>query len=84
MGLRVKSYSAQISKIYLNRIDVDPNASGPPKVVQVVQLVMPNDSFIAMTAFFEHRLKVMVNAKAITQEAIDKARQFWIDNPQGE
>lgn len=80
-GVMSHSYAYGVSKIYLVRSDVDPSVSGPGQDVIAAQFIMPTDGFVRMTAFFEHRIKVMVEAGALKQEAVDKARQFWIDNP---
>jgi hypothetical protein len=80
-GVLSQAWSANLSKFYLSRIDSDPQP-GPGrenKLVPLVQIVMPIDGFIQMVAFFEMRLKMMVNSKVITQEMIDKAKQLYAD-----
>jgi hypothetical protein len=80
-GVLSQAWGANLSKFYLSRIDSDPQPGLGPgnKVVPLVQIVMPIDGFVQMVAFFEMRLRMMVNNKVITQDMIDKARQLYAD-----
>jgi hypothetical protein len=82
-GVTSQSYGPGIAKFYFSRIDPDPLVSGPTKVEQILQIVMPAEAFVTMTAFFEQRLKMMVASKIISQESVDNARQFWVEHPTG-
>lgn len=73
------SHGRAVSKIYFSRYDPDPASVRRPAEKVLLQVVIPNDSFLRMAAFFEHRIKVMIADKAVTQEQWDKARQFWIE-----
>jgi hypothetical protein len=80
-GIQSQSYGFGVAKMYLNRYDPDPRAREAPTEVVVAQVVMPIHNFIMSVALLEHRLKMMVADKAITQEQVDSARKYWIDNP---
>lgn len=66
-----------VVKYYLARSEPDPRAEQPSNDVPVLQIVMPIGGFVSMVAFFNHRLKSMLNAKVVTQEQIDGAQSYW-------
>jgi hypothetical protein len=72
------AWTTNLSKFYLVRTDSDPLAKAPNTQTNVAQVVMPNDGFIMAFAFFEHRLKAMIESGSITQEALENARKFWL------
>ncbi|MCA6105112.1 MULTISPECIES: hypothetical protein [Bradyrhizobium] len=74
-----QSWGPGVSKFYFGRIDADPHVQGAPTSTVVAQVIMPTEGFVAMVTFFEHRLKMMVEAGAVSQETIDRSRQAWID-----
>ena len=80
-GVSSQSYGFGVSKMYFMRYDPDPRAQNAPTETPVCQLVMPVQTFVTSVAFLEHRLKQMVADKAVTQEQIDAARQYWMDHP---
>jgi hypothetical protein len=82
-GVMSQSYGSGVSKFYLSRFDPDPRARAAPQEVVVLQVAMPIQNFVMSVAFLEHRLKTMVAENAVTQEQVDRARQYWIDNPTG-
>src|SRR4051794_24713347 len=49
-GVPSQSFTAGVAKFYFNRIDPDPAAAGPPSIENVLQIVMPAESFVVMTA----------------------------------
>ncbi|SRR6266496_1089086 len=79
-GVKSQAFGSGISKFYLLRFDPDPEVQTPARETIIAQITMPSDAFVKMVAFFEHRLKIMVAEKAVTQESIDAARQFWIEH----
>jgi hypothetical protein len=70
-GAMSQAFGPGISKFYLYRNDFDPNLSGAENT-PVAQIVMPAEGFAAMVHFLQHRLQVMIEAKVISQEAIDR------------
>jgi hypothetical protein len=80
-GVTSQSFGPGISKFYVHRVDSDPHLLTPNKVINMLQVVVPAEGFIKMTAFFEHRLRIMVANNIVSQEAVDQARDFWIKNP---
>jgi hypothetical protein len=80
-GVLSQNYGPGVSKFFLGRFDADPAAQKDIASVPVAQIIMPADGFIHMMAFFEHRVKTMVEQGAIAQATVDKAREFWANNP---
>lgn len=80
-GVMSQSFIPGISKFFLYRADASANVSEPPKNTPVVQIVMPASGFAAMTHFFEHRLKLMIDDGAISQAEVDRIKQFVYENP---
>jgi hypothetical protein len=80
-GVLSQAFGPNISKFYLSRTDSapQPGPGAENKIAPLVQIVMPTEGFILMVAFFEMRLKMMVDSNNITQEMIDKARKFYAD-----
>jgi hypothetical protein len=74
------AWTPNLSKFYFVRIDSDPFATSPNTQNFVAQIVMPNDGFVRMVAFLEHRLKMMVDSQAVAQDAVDEARRFWVES----
>ena len=70
-----------VCKFYLYRSDADPKDPKEYSQATVVQVVMPVGGFVEMAAFFEHRLRVMVKNKAVTQEYIEERRKFYANYP---
>lgn len=66
-----------ISKFYFFRNDAILGTINTYQPVGVAQMVMPAYGFVDMVAFFEHRLKVMLNAGNITQAMVDERREFY-------
>jgi hypothetical protein len=73
-----QAWTANLSKFYFSRTDSDPRAQAPNTEVYVAQIVMPNNGFVMAVAFLEHRMKMMVEAGVISQELVDKSREFWL------
>jgi hypothetical protein len=80
-GVASQSYGFGVTKMYLSRFDPDPAARNRPTETMVMQLVMPTDAFVMTVAFLEHRLKNMIAEKAVSQDQVDKARDYWVKNP---
>jgi hypothetical protein len=76
-----QAFGPGVSKFYLSRVDSapEPGLGGGNKIVPLVQIVMPAEGFVHMVAFFEMRLKMMVENKIITKEMIDRARKLYAD-----
>jgi hypothetical protein len=74
-GVTSHYYAYGIAKFYLSRIDPDPAAKGTPRLVNIVQVVMPADGFAQMVLFLEKRLQTMITEKIITQEQVDQIRK---------
>jgi len=70
-----QAFGPGISKFYLYRNDFDPNLSAPAKNTPVVQIIMSAEGFAAMVHFLQHRLQMMIEAKAISQDALDRIKQ---------
>jgi hypothetical protein len=78
-GAISQNWGPGISKFYLGRLDADPAAQKDGTSVPVAQIIMPAEGFVHMVAFFEHRLKTMVERGVVSQDLIDKAREHWIN-----
>jgi hypothetical protein len=76
-GAVSQNWGPGITKFYLGRLDADPEAKKEPSSVPVVQIIMPTEGFVQMVAFFEHRLKTMVEQGIVSQGSLDKAREYW-------
>ena len=76
-GAISQNWGPGISKFYLGRLDADPNAKGDGTSVPVAQIIMPAEGFVYMVAFFEHRLKTMVEKGIVSQQLVDTAHEFW-------
>lgn len=76
-GVTSQSSGVGFSKFFFHRWDPDPEAKGPGKATQVLQMVMPTDGFLSMVMFFEHRIKIMVKEGSISQADVDKKRAFY-------
>jgi hypothetical protein len=81
-GVHSHSFAFGVSKLLLSRWDPTPGG-GLNKETVVVQIVMPTENFVKSVAFLEHRLRFMIQSKAITQEQVDEARKFWADQEPG-
>jgi hypothetical protein len=81
-GVISQSWGPGISKFYLGRFDGDPEAKKEAISVPVVQMVMPAEGFVQMVAFFEHRLKAMIEKGIVSQDSIDSARAYWLAEKQ--
>lgn len=79
-GAISQSWGPGISKFYLGRLDADPAAKGDATSVTVAQIIMPAEGFVSMMAFFEHRVRMMVEQGIVSQETVDNAREFWINS----
>jgi hypothetical protein len=71
-GIVSQSYIAGVSKFYFFRTDSDPDVTKPAKNTVIAQIIMPAEGFAAMVHFLQHRLKMMIADKAISQEAVDR------------
>jgi hypothetical protein len=74
-GAMSQAFGPGISKFYLYRTDFDPLLAEPNKNTPIVQIVMPAEGFAALVHFLQHRLRMMVEGKAISQEAVDRINQ---------
>jgi hypothetical protein len=82
-GALSQVFGAGIAKFFLYRIDPDPNAASPATPSVTAQIIMPAEGFAAMVHFFQHRLQLMVEAKAISKEALDRIRSVTYPTPNG-
>jgi hypothetical protein len=71
-GAMSQAFGPGISKFYLYRSDFDPNLSLPNKNTPIVQIVMHAEGFARMIHFFQHRLRIMVDAGVISQQVVDQ------------
>jgi hypothetical protein len=76
-GAISQNWGPGISKFYLGRIDADPSAQKEATSTPVAQVIMPAEGFVYMVAFFEHRVKMMVENGIISQDLVDKSRELW-------
>jgi hypothetical protein len=66
-----------VSKFYLFRSDANPKDPTSFSNTAVLQVVIPPTGFVDMVAFFEHRLKAMIQRGDISQGIIDERREFY-------
>jgi hypothetical protein len=66
-----------ISKFHFFRDDAVVGDSSQYTKVEVLQIIMPVNGFVDMLAFFEHRLKLMIEKGQTTQEFVDSRRNFY-------
>jgi hypothetical protein len=81
-GVMSHSYIKGVSKYYLFRTDSSPDVSEAPKNIVVAQVVMSATGFAGMLHFFQHRLKLMIDAGAISQEEVDQINKTVYETPQ--
>jgi hypothetical protein len=70
-----------ISKFYLYRSDANPKDPTSFSNLAVIQVIMPAIGFADMVAFFEHRLKVMVQRGDLSQAVVDERRDSYSKMP---
>jgi hypothetical protein len=70
-GIASHSFASGISKFYFYRTDSDALAPVDNVNVPVAQAVMSAEGFAKALHFLNHRLKLMIRAGAISQEAVD-------------
>jgi hypothetical protein len=82
-GALSQVFGAGVAKFFLYRIDPDPNVATSPTPSVTAQIIMPVEGFAAMVHFFQHRLQLMVEANAISKEALEKIRGVTYPPPKG-
>jgi hypothetical protein len=75
-GVTSHYYATGITKFYLSRLDPDPHASGPPKLINLAQIVMTADGFAQMVTFFQRRLEIMIKENIFTPEQVADIRRL--------
>jgi hypothetical protein len=74
-GVPSASWGAEVVKFYLARNDPDFRASAAPRKQNIyAQVVMPLNSFLQSTAFFDSILDRMVREGTLTAEQVATAR----------
>jgi hypothetical protein len=70
-----------IAKFHFYREDAVVGNVDVYEKVEVLQVIMPANSFIDMVAFFEHRIRVMVKNGYVSQSHLDERRAFYSNYP---
>jgi len=79
-GVMSHAFIEGVSKFYLYRTDTAPNVVEGTKNVPVVQVIMSAQGFAGMLHFFQHRLKLMIAAGAISQKTVNKINETVYDD----
>jgi hypothetical protein len=74
-GVISQAFAPGITKFFFYRTDTGPIIAEGDKTIPVAQIIMPAEGFAAMVHFLQHRLKLMIEHGAISQEAVDKINQ---------
>jgi hypothetical protein len=80
-GVMSHSYIEGVSKFYLYRTDTAANVLEGTKNIPVVQVIMSAQGFAGMLHFFQHRLKLMIDDGAISQETVDRIKETVYEDP---
>lgn len=75
------AHTSEVAKFYFARFDPSANGVGPRKTEIVAQVVMPLESFVGMTLFFQEMLEVVKERGAITDEKIQQLQDV-LDSPE--
>ena len=71
------AWTPNVSKFYLVRFDSDARARASNTETFVAQIVMPNNGFVNMFTFMEHRLKLMIEGGILSESDLEKSRNVW-------
>jgi hypothetical protein len=80
-GVMSHSFVQGVAKFYLYRTDSSPNVVDGMQNVPVVQVIMSAQGFAGMLHFFQHRLRLMIQEGAISQEMVDKVNAVTYEDP---
>lgn len=76
-GITGISWGTGVVKFYFFRTDPEFHAAHGPINNPVVQMVMPIDSFIAVSVFFRKAIETLKENNVISQAQIDLAEAAW-------